>query len=313
MAEPAAAPGAAAAQVLAAGGVPWRSGRQGVEVALVHRPRYDDWSLPKGKLGPGEQPLLAALREVAEETGLDCVPGRQLGLVRHPLPGGGHKVSRYWAMRPVAGDFTANAEVDDLRWLPLGQAHRLLSHPQDRRPLDALAALPVDLPPVLLVRHASAGSRERWAGADLERPLDHVGRHQAVLLADHAAAFRPESIYSAEALRCQQTVEPLAARLGLSVRCEPALGEQANLADVTAALAVLHAVAAAGRPAVLCSQGGVIPALLAALSADVPTRQLPTRARKGSLWTLFFHHGRLCDWTYTARLDPPIPDGLPAR
>ncbi len=112
--------------VRAAGGVVWRRRDDGpVEVLLVHRPRYDDWSLPKGKLDPGETEAEAALREVAEETGLACELGPELSTVSYRDRKGRPKTSRYWAMRPLADEgFTPNDEVDRLRWLPFEQARR---------------------------------------------------------------------------------------------------------------------------------------------------------------------------------------------
>jgi 8-oxo-dGTP diphosphatase len=121
-----------AAQVKAAGGVVRRPAPGGgVELAVVHRPRYDDWSFPKGKLDAGEGWEEAALREVQEETGLRCRLLRALPPVGYTDGKGRPKVVRYWLMEPVDGAFGANDEVDELRWLPLEAAERLLSYPRD--------------------------------------------------------------------------------------------------------------------------------------------------------------------------------------
>lgn len=120
------------ALVEAAGGVVARvAGGGGLEVALVHRPKYDDWSFPKGKLNPGESHEQAALREVAEETGLLCRLGRALGSVRYHDRKGRAKRVRYWAMTVEGGAFAPNSEVDELRWLPIELADELLSRSQD--------------------------------------------------------------------------------------------------------------------------------------------------------------------------------------
>lgn len=104
--------------VRAAGCVLWRRARAGgLEICLVHRPKYDDWSHPKGKLKPGEDPLAAALREVHEETGHDCAPGARLPTVRYRANGRPKEVS-YWAAEATAGEFTPNSEVDRVLWLP---------------------------------------------------------------------------------------------------------------------------------------------------------------------------------------------------
>jgi 8-oxo-dGTP pyrophosphatase MutT (NUDIX family) len=127
--------------VQAAGGVVSRAGEGGVlEVLLVHRPKYDDWTLPKGKLEPGETHEQAALREVAEETGLACELGRELPSTSYRDGKGRPKLVRYWAMRPLDGAFVPHQEVDEARWASFEDAKALLTHDHDRGVLDALAA-----------------------------------------------------------------------------------------------------------------------------------------------------------------------------
>lgn len=132
--------------VRAAGCVLWRRSaavREGVEIALVHRPKWDDWSHPKGKLKKGEAALAAAVREVREETGMSCTPGAVLPTVRYAV-GGVPKEVRYWSAEATGGAFTPNDEVDRLLWLPPGEARRQLTREHDRRLVDALlAVLPV--------------------------------------------------------------------------------------------------------------------------------------------------------------------------
>jgi len=118
--------------VRAAGGVVLRDGPDGDEALLVHRPRYDDWSLPKGKLLPGESDEAGALREVEEETGLVCKLVRELASSSYVDGRGRPKVVRYWLMEPVAGKAAPDNEVDEVRWLPLEQAAALLSYDRDR-------------------------------------------------------------------------------------------------------------------------------------------------------------------------------------
>jgi 8-oxo-dGTP pyrophosphatase MutT (NUDIX family) len=126
--------------VQAAGGVVSRRDDDGgLEVLLVHRPRYDDWTLPKGKLHEGETHAQAALREVEEETGLRCELGRELPSTSYRDSKGRQKTVRYWAMRPLGGAFTPHDEVDEIRWLPPAAATGLLSYRRDDEVLRAFA------------------------------------------------------------------------------------------------------------------------------------------------------------------------------
>ena len=122
-------------EVLAAGGLVLRDG----EIAVVHRPKYDDWSLPKGKLDEGEDFAEAALREVWEETGLRCTLGRQVGDATYTDHKDRSKLVRYFEMSPEEGEFTPNDEVDELRWLPVGDARDLLSYEFDRELVSKLS------------------------------------------------------------------------------------------------------------------------------------------------------------------------------
>jgi 8-oxo-dGTP diphosphatase len=130
--------------VQAAGGVVWRrrpgdEGPDGIDVLLVHRPKYDDWSFPKGKLDPGESHREAAVREVQEETGLRCSVGPELLSTRYHDHEGRPKVVRYWAMEAQEGEFDATREVDEVRWIPLDDAPEALTYDHDRA---VLASLP---------------------------------------------------------------------------------------------------------------------------------------------------------------------------
>ena len=166
------------ARIRAGGGLLWRPAGAGPEFCLVHRPRYDDWSLPKGKLDPGEHPLRAAVREVREETGVRAVVGRRLARQEYRL-GEDRKTVHYWSMTPADGAFEASDEVDSLCWLPADAAAERLTYARDRQFLLSFAAGPAPTAVVLLVRHAKAGSRAKWKGEDAERPLDGTGQAQA--------------------------------------------------------------------------------------------------------------------------------------
>ncbi|MEU6129709.1 NUDIX hydrolase [Saccharopolyspora sp. NPDC047091] len=257
--------------VRAAGAVLCRPGSGGApEVAVVHRPRHDDWSLPKGKLDPGETSAHAAVREVREETGFGCVLTGYLTRVHYevPAPGGGRTGKRvdYFTARAEHGEFAANDEVDELVWVALPKARELMTYPQDRRVLDEFAALPEDPVTLLLVRHAKAGRRAEFDGDDTMRPLSGTGRRQRDALHSWLPLFGPERVYSAPRLRCAETVRPVAADLGIEVAAEPLLSEEGYRADPEAAVHRFLRIAAGAGTAVVCSQGGVIPDLVARLA-----------------------------------------------
>ena len=200
-----------------------------MEVAIIHRPRYDDWSLPKGKLAPGESHIEGAVREVLEETGFRVQPGRSLGEVRYLKKSGGgarEKVVHYWAMRAISGGFSPNREVDRLDWLTVDQARERVTRGIDREMLERFALRPAMTGSVLLVRHASAGSRGDWNGDDKERPLDETGQDQADELVRLLSRFEVDDIVTAEHLRCVETVQPLSESIGVAARTDPLLSEE---------------------------------------------------------------------------------------
>jgi len=283
----------ASREILAGGAVVWRPAGEAVEVALVHRPRYRDWTLPKGKLEPRESTRVAAWREVREETGARVALGRLLGGTRYRV-GPDRKVVEYFAARYLSGSFEPSDEVDELRWLPLAGAFELLSYDRDRTVLRAFTALPADLTSLLLVRHAKAGSRSEWPEADELRPLSRNGEKQVEPIRLLGTVYGADRVYAAPLVRCVRTVEPVADDLGVKVREEELLSEKAyeGMAEA-AARRVLEIVADGGVP-VIGSQGGVIPDLvtrLAAASGLSVDRRL--RAKKGSVWALFFDGSRL--------------------
>lgn len=266
----------------AAGGVLWRHDGRDLLVAVAHRPKYDDWSLPKGKLHPGEHVLAAAAREVAEETGAQVELGRRLASVEYPVDADAVKTVHFWAMRHVGGEYTPNDEVDLLRWLTIAEATKLMTYPIDRGVLADFARLPADTRTVLVVRHARAGKRSEYDGDDRFRPLDKIGRRDARALIPLLALFGPRRVLSADRVRCEQTVAPLADSLGLAVISAPLLSDEGCEANEQAAVDQVRSVMRADGSSVVCSQGGAIPTLLSELGVD-PSRH-PTR--KGSVWAL---------------------------
>lgn len=279
--------------ILAAGAVLWRR-EAAVEIAVVHRPRYKDWTLPKGKVDKGETLFAAAVREVVEETGFRCALGRPLGQVSYKVDGVPKTVD-YFAARVVDGEFTVNDEVDKLRWLTLPEAAERLTYDHDRAVLAGFAAQGPETATVLLVRHGHAGRRDKWPGPDDERPLSKTGKGEAKALARLIPLFAPDRVYSAPKARCVQTVRRVADQLGVDVRLEPILLESA---DPTKALDRLREIVGEGGTAVVCSQGGLIPDLVSGLAEDSSVDVGEVRSRKGSVWVLSFAEDQMIGALY---------------
>jgi 8-oxo-dGTP pyrophosphatase MutT (NUDIX family)/broad specificity phosphatase PhoE len=281
--------------VLAAGAVLWRSSDDGgePEVAVIHRPRYDDWSLPKGKVDVGESEPVTAVREVREETGYSSHLGRRLTSVSYPVENQGIKKVRYWAARAVDGDFAPNDEVDELKWLPVSAAIKQVQYPDDRKVLRRFAKLPADTKSILIVRHGTAGSKSRYKGDDRLRPLDKHGRAQAESLVGQLLAFGADTLYAADRTRCHQTIEPLAEELGVRIQSEPLLTEEAYADDRKAARRRMLEIAEAEGTPVICTQGRVIPDLISWWCERDGVRPDKSRNRKGSTWVMSSWRGNL--------------------
>ena len=277
-------------------------------VLVVHRPRYDDWSFPKGKAEADESDEATALREVLEETGLTCELEGELPATIYVDSLGRPKLVRYWRMRPIGGAFVPGDEVDEVRWLGLEDARPLLTYEHDRVVLDGLVrvedgaepveAAPVPEPAIFLVRHAKAGDRAAWTEDDRLRPLSKKGRRQAEALVDTFRGTELARVISSPYVRCQQTVRPLALDRGLSLESDDRLGEGAPLAGL---LTLFEEIAGIG--AVLCAHGDLIPEAVASLGAlGVPVD--PGSSKKGSTWVLERGSGIVV----RARYLPPPPD-----
>jgi 8-oxo-dGTP diphosphatase len=250
----------------------------------VHRPRYNDWSLPKGKLTAGEHPLVAAVREVREETAIRAVPQIRLPSVHYQVTStGADKTVDYWAMR--ASSWTKRAsdrEVDLVRWIRPSEATGLLTYPQDRQVVRAFVAQPLVTGLAVLVRHATAAPTDGWPGADDARPLAAEGMAEADALASVMAVFGVARIVTATPVRCAHTVAPLAKASGVQLELDARFNQDA---DPAAAADLLREFARSGDPAVVCGEGTLIASVLAVLSGR-PAPQFTTQ--KGQGWLVAF-------------------------
>lgn len=270
------------ATVLAAGTLPWRRRRGRLQVALVHRPRYDDWSWAKGKLERGESFPAAAVRETLEETGLRV----RLG---HPLPtttytvgsasGTAVKEVRYWAAEVTGGDGGLVHEVDAVDWVEADAAPERLTYQRDRAQVEALRAAAatgtLTTWSLAILRHAKARSRSSWSDDDWLRPLSPQGRAQASELVPLLDGYGIQRLVSSPSTRASDTLAPYATASGGKLRLKPGLSEEGHAQDPTRAGHHLDRLLVRGVPACLCSHGPVLPDLVARLLERVDPALAP--------------------------------------
>lgn len=284
-------------KIRAAGAVLWRDGPSGQEVALIHRPRYDDWTLPKGKLKNGEHVLRAAVREVHEETGTRPILGRRMSAQEY-LKDGRPKQVEWWSAVPAADpEFVPGDEVDRLEWLPVDQAAARLTWRRDLPVLQDFAAGPVGTVPVILMRHASAGSKQEWPHGDELRPLDDAGREVAATLADLLGSFGTARVVSSATARCVETVLPYVRRTGADVRVDEAFTVRPGArptSDRERARDALMDLLDDGVPTIVCTHGELVGELVdaACKRLETATPEQPS-LRKGAFWALHTASGTL--------------------
>jgi 8-oxo-dGTP diphosphatase len=274
--------------VRAAGAVVTRKGgRKEWEVLLVHRPKYDDWSFPKGKLDPGEHVVTAAVREVAEETGLDVRLGPALAPQRYRMSSGRWKHVAYWTARTIGDDdvsrYEVNDEIDAVEWVPWTTAMLRRTYPYDRTTLAEAQPLRRRTRALVVLRHGKARSRGAWRKDDRLRPLLRLGEVQAERLVPLLAAYDVTSVHTSPSLRCQQTVRPYADTTGWPTTMYDVLAEEHATAE--GVVEIVDALLHGNAGAVLCTHRPVLPSVVDALGLpDVelePGAMLVVHHRKG--------------------------------
>lgn len=262
--------------VYAAGAVLWREVSGEPHVLVIHRERNDDYSLPKGKVDPGESLPETAFREVWEETGYRAPLGAPLGMIAYDLPNGRPKEVHYWCAEVsdeafAAHSFVANEEVDRLDWLPLAEAQRILTYERDRELLgsfaDRFANGTARTFAVIALRHAKAVPSISWPGSDDSRPLTSRGQSQAVDGVPILSAFAPEAVVTSTAVRCRETIAPLTASLGIAPVTENSISQSAYDDGGDGLPEVIARVIASGATTVLCSHSPVIPEIARELAS----------------------------------------------
>jgi len=266
--------------VYAAGGVLWRVADGRLRVALVHRTKYRDVSLPKGKVEPGEMLAETAVREIREETGIRAHLGVPLGVSRYGLPNGREKIVHYWALRAKdrairESAFVPNKEIAALEWVGPKQALSRLSYPVDREILEKFLELFDDgvraTFPVIALRHGKAVARGDWERADYLRPLAPKGREQATAIVGALRAFGVKKIVSSSATRCVQTVTPLARAIDERIVESDAISQDAWEDQLDDARSVVGKRIASGKAAVICSHRPLLPSILDELALATGT------------------------------------------
>lgn len=282
--------------IWAAGCVVARSRADGkAEFLIVHRPRYDDWSLPKGKIDRGETFLDGALREVREETGVRGENPRLIGTIAYHTKNGNPKVVRWWLVDAGKGTFTPNKEVDRIKWVTFKKGLKRLDYRNDREVLDRAndMYLARSAGMIYLVRHATAGKRREADPDDWSRSVDKRGDKQRKAIRQLLQAHPITRIGSSDYRRCAETVEPLSERLGVPVEFEPALVEGSHPHRLVSLVHELQEEAA-----VLCSHGDVIEDLIGHLAASGIPLGDEIRFEKGSIWELRTVKGRVVAGRY---------------
>ncbi len=275
--------------IVAAGGVVWRRDLDDeVEVLLVHRPRYDDWSLPKGKLEEGEALISCAYREVLEETGLSIKLGPYVGSVEYFVPDGLKHVA-YWSASLIEDNssFHTNDEVDRIIWLDLESAVFKATRDSDKSILERFGVTPYDSSALIMLRHGKALERAEWQGEDEDRPLQLVGQLQAKRMLSLYQVFGLEEIHTSDAVRCLDTVAQMAKSLELTPVITNAVSEYTYKKSKEKAIDYAKELIKRNKQVVLCSHNPVLPRMMEKLTKKIDFDYPDNKLLPGEAWVLF--------------------------
>ena len=273
-----------------AGVILWRERRPlELEVALIHRPRYDDWSFPKGSVETDENPLKTAYRECLEETGIDSILGSYIGDVTYEVTEGKKRI-HYWmakANRSIT-NFTPNEEVDQLAWTSIKEARHFLTHEDDKQLLTKFVRMERYSNVLILLRHGKAVKREEWFGEDTDRPLSHKGQMQSKKLSNLFQAYGITEIHSSDAQRCLNTAESIARELKIEMKATPMLSEDMYEKDDNAAIDYVIQILKFNKNQIVCSHNPMFTDILFAFENHRDfSRNLP-KLSPADAWVI--HH-----------------------
>lgn len=321
------------ASVHAAGGIIWRKNGRRLEVVLIHRPRYDDWSFPKGKVKENEDLRSCAIREIGEETQLNVALRRPAGTIRYRLKNGELKEVTYWVCHELESDHPAlkarpkikaasKNEIDQVLWVPLSKAMVMLSSELDReilgRVVDMWSDGKLETTPVIMVRHARAVKRSNWRkgkGTEETRPLTARGKDQAKAIARQLDAYGTRQVTSSPWKRCMDTLLPYADAAGLRIIERPELTEHAyQRHKKPVAGAVRDLLREAQETVVVCLHRPTLPSVFKVVADRSPnglTKKIPAKdpyLKTGELFVAHVAHpyGRAAQIVAVEQYRPPV-------
>jgi 8-oxo-dGTP diphosphatase len=276
-------------EIQAAGAIVWRRNDSDViEIALVHRAKYDDWSIPKGKVEGDESLVACAYREVVEETGFSVRFGQLVGSSRYEV-NGVPKTVTYWAARLLGEQGKPNPEeVDAIRWVSCEEAKELLARDSDRQLIDTFMLIEPDTKPLILLRHAKAIERHDWAGEDTDRPLSSLGERQSKRLLTNFLPFAVEEIHSSSAVRCYESITPMARGLSVDFFFTDSLTEEVFYKNNDRPLKYIQRLLVNDYTTLVCSHNPILPAIASNFVDKFGVEVPSTKLEPGDAWVA--HH-----------------------
>ncbi|NCV76518.1 MAG: NUDIX hydrolase [Actinobacteria bacterium] len=275
--------------ILAGGAVVWRRNEDDlIEIALVHRVKYDDWSLPKGKVESQESVIACAFREVMEETGFSVRFGPCLGTHSYSVENATKKVT-YWSAKFLKEIGVPNPqEVDQIRWITLDQVDSVVTRVLDREVIRQFRNFDPDSKALILMRHAQALDRNDWSGEDCDRPLNTYGERQAKRVLLNFQSFEIEEIHSSSAVRCYESVSPMARALNIGFFFTDSLSEDVYMKDKERPFKYIQRLLMNDYSTLVCSHNPIIPRAISSFVDKFGVEISDTKLEPGDAWIV--HH-----------------------
>lgn len=283
--------------IMAAGAVVWRIHPDGsIQVVVIHRPAYDDWTLPKGKVEDDESLIACAFREIQEETGVKARFGPYIGDTFYEVSGV-PKVVRYWSAKMIEGDDQSfdRSEVDKLLWLSPKEASKKLTIKDDRHILKKFMKIKRDSKPLILLRHAKALDRKEWSGDDEDRPLTEDGRRQVQKLIKTMHVYGLTSIHTSDAIRCLDTAKPIADALGIELVVNSKLSEYEYHRDGKSAAKYIKGLFEQDERVLVCGHNPILTKIIKKMARRLDMYQEDFSLGKGDAFILHRSKGKIRD------------------